>query len=351
MGDALHTHGGVTSAQEARLADGGLLAVHGPGALDVRTGVLHGPGSTALITSTADTAPMAVLVAAHHAVTMRQPSEGPYRGATEVATRVPIDAAPASGSRIDVVWVKQNDSSAGVLNPDASTGWLVSKTTGTAATSPTKPAIPTGAEELGTVRVDAGATRTDGAGVTIANTARLTAARGAPIPVRSKAERDSLTPYDGLTVVRLDVTGAPIERHTGSRWKRIGLDPVSADRVVNVDGLPITSNSTASPAGIGLALPALPIGHIVVVALSTDYYIEGSGSPQSLAADMAAGGATRLQGHAHGDVSMSALYATVTTRQTWRIDQEAGVSFTSTYRTGLGSQRAVLKREDWTAWL
>jgi hypothetical protein len=209
VADALHTpppvegQPGVVSAQDGRLDDAGLIALHGAG-MDVRTGVMYGPGTTALITGTADTAPMAVLVAAHHAVTRRQVSEGVYRGATEAPVRVSIDAAPASDSRIDVVWVKQADASAGVLNPDGTTEWLVSKTTGTVAVSPTKPAIPTGAEELGTVTVAAGATSTDGAGVTISNTARQTVARGARIPVRSQAERDALTRFAGLEVYRLD---------------------------------------------------------------------------------------------------------------------------------------------------
>jgi hypothetical protein len=202
VADALHTPG-VVSAQDGRLDDAGLIACHGAG-MDVRTGVLYGPGTTALITGTADTAPMAVLVAAHHAVTRRQVSEGVYRGATEAPVRVPIDAAPAADSRIDVVWVKQADASAGVLNPDATTEWLVSKTTGTVAVSPTKPAIPTGALELGTVTVAAGATATNGAGVTIANTVRQTVARNARIPVRNQDDRDSLTRFAGLEVYRLD---------------------------------------------------------------------------------------------------------------------------------------------------
>jgi hypothetical protein len=216
VADALHT-GGVVSAQDGRLDDAGLIACHGAG-MDVRTGVLRGPGTTALVTGTADTAPMAVLVAAHHAVARRQVSEGVYRGATEIATRVSIGAAPASGSRIDVVWVKQNDATAGVLNADATTEWLVSKTEGTAGTSPTKPAIPTGALELGTVTVAAGATATNGAGVTITNTVRQTVARGARVPVRDQAERDALTAFPGMEVYRLDTGTIQVRNAANTAW-------------------------------------------------------------------------------------------------------------------------------------
>jgi hypothetical protein len=231
VADALHTPG-VVSAQDGRLDDAGLIACHGAG-MDVRTGVMHGPGTTALITGTADTAPMAVLVAAHHAVARRQVSEGVYRGATEAPVRVPIDAAPASGSRIDVVWVKQADASAGVLNPDATTEWLVSKTTGTAGTSPTKPAIPVGALELGTVTVAAGATATNGAGVTITNTVRQTVARGARVPVRSQAERDALTAFPGLEVYRLDNGTIQVRNAANSAWLTT-FDPAAKQRGVEL---------------------------------------------------------------------------------------------------------------------
>jgi hypothetical protein len=221
VGNALHTPGapgvGAVTPAHARLADAGLLAVQGPTLIDTRTGILHGPGATALVTGTADTAPMAVLVAVHHWATSRGvASDGVYRGGLEVATRVSIDAAPGSGSRTDVVWVKQNDAHS-TISPDATTEPVYGKTTGTVGGG--KPAIPVGAEELATVEVSAGATATNGAGVTITNTARLTVARGAPIPVRSLAERDDLSLFDGLTVKRLDVTGAPQETWDGS-WRR-----------------------------------------------------------------------------------------------------------------------------------
>lgn len=49
-------------------------------------------------------------------------------------------------------------------------------------------------------------------------TAPLTAAAGAPIPVRSLAERDALPKWDGLQAVRLDLAGSPTETCSGSTW-------------------------------------------------------------------------------------------------------------------------------------
>jgi hypothetical protein len=202
VADALHTPG-ATSAADARLADAGLIAPHGAG-MAVRTGVLYGPGATALVTGTAATAPMTVNIAAHHWITTRGTADGVYRGAAEAVRTVNIAAAPASNSRIDVVYVKQNDT-ASTVSPDGTTGDVYAVVAGTAAATPTKPAIPVGAEELAQLTIAAGATATNGAGVTITNTARLTVTRGSPVPVRNQTERDALTAYPGLKVFRIDL--------------------------------------------------------------------------------------------------------------------------------------------------
>lgn len=202
MADALHTPG-ATSAADARLADAGLIAAHGAG-MAVRTGILYGPGSTALVTGTAATAPMTVNIAAHHWVTTRGTADGVYRGAAETVKTVNIAAAPAANSRIDVVYVKQNDT-ASTISPDGTSSDIYAVAQGTAAAAPTRPALPVGAEELATITIAAGATATNGTGVTITNTARLTITRGSPVPVRDQTERDALTTYPGLKVFRIDL--------------------------------------------------------------------------------------------------------------------------------------------------
>jgi hypothetical protein len=221
VADALHTPG-VTSAAEARLDDAGLIAVQGPTALDARTGVLIGPGTTTLVTGTADTAPMAYLIAPHHWVTNRGVNtDGVYRGTLEAATRVTTTAAPGSGSRIDVIYAKQGDANS-TISPDGSTAPIYGCAQGNSTTgTPVAPSIPVGAIELARATVSAGATATNGAGVVISQTARQTAARGAAIPVRSQTERDALTTRLGLRVLRLDRNGAE-EWHDGTRWRYEG---------------------------------------------------------------------------------------------------------------------------------
>lgn len=65
-------------------------------------------------------------------------------------------AAPASNSRLDVVWARQNDPSKG----DADNQAVLGVTQGTAAASPVKPSIPAGAVTLAVYNVPAGITRT-----------------------------------------------------------------------------------------------------------------------------------------------------------------------------------------------
>lgn len=226
MGDALYVHGGVTDAREARLAQAGLIAVQA-GGMDSRTGVMAGPGSTALVTGTASTAPMQVSIAPHQWVASRGAANGPYLGALEATQLVNVGAAPASGTRIDVVYVKQGDATAGVPTPDATTAPVYGVLAGTVGAGKPNLATVVGAEELATVSVASTATRTDGAGVTISNTARQTVARGAPVPCRNQAEQDALTTYEGLLVNRLDV--GRVLRRTGALWRPVGGDYTLGD--------------------------------------------------------------------------------------------------------------------------
>lgn len=220
--DALHTPG-VVSAAEARLDDAGLIAVLGPTLLDVRTGVMNGPGASTLVTGTASTAPMQVSVAPHHWTTTRGSADGVYRGTMEAATLLTIGAAPGSGTRIDVVYEKQGDANS-TITPDGATAPVYGVLAGVAGAGKPGP-LPVGAIELATVSVSAGATATNGAGVVIANTARLSVARGARIPVRDAADRDAITAFKGLEVYRLDTGQVQLCTGTGpTTWVTV-YDP------------------------------------------------------------------------------------------------------------------------------
>lgn len=72
-------------------------------------------------------------------------------------TTVATTAGPASGSRLDRVWVRQHDNTQG----DADNRVEVGVTHGSAAASPSLPALPTGALELTRVLIPQGATATN----------------------------------------------------------------------------------------------------------------------------------------------------------------------------------------------
>lgn len=236
--DALTAGVGQTDQRDARHAVGGLLAVQGPTALDIRTGVLTGPGSTALITGTTKTGPkMSVQIGVHVAVPSRGAANGAYLGPTlEAPLEVDVDLAPASGSRIDVVYVKQRDTTSGIPTPDVTPGPLYGVLTGQVSTgTPGKPDLSTivGAEELGTVQVSASATSTNGSGVVITNTARQTVARGGVLPVADPDGRAALAAaggvYRGLVVHerstgRLYEWSQPTGQQAGA-WRYVGGEP------------------------------------------------------------------------------------------------------------------------------
>lgn len=259
MGDALHTHGGVTSALEARLAQGGLLAVDGSGALDVRTGVLHGPGSTAVVSGTSSTSPWRYQVAAHNPVMSRGAANGAYLAAHEAAAFADTTAPPASNSRIDVIWSKQQDSQAGIPTPDGVIGFIVGCTQGSAAASPVAPAIPVGAVELARAVVLSTATGgTSGTGTTITHTGRQTVARGAPIPVRNQTERDAMTPFAGMLVSRLDLGGI-LEQYSGSAWWRYARKDDLSTASITPSG---TWADTGSGGFVGLSVHKNALGEV-----------------------------------------------------------------------------------------
>lgn len=201
----------VTSPTDARLALGGLMA---PGAsgVDVRTGAMYGPATF----NVSGTAGMAYSVTGGVAIASRGASVGPYIGANDGATSVSTTAAPGSGSRYDVIYLLFPD----VEQGDADSNAVFGVIQGTASGSPAEPSIPTGAVRIAKALIPSGVTATNAGGVVITKDVRYTVARGAPVPVRSQAERDELTQYAGLAVRRLDTGLDNIS--DGTSWDNFG---------------------------------------------------------------------------------------------------------------------------------
>jgi hypothetical protein len=184
-----------------------------------RLGVFYEGQSQPLVGATPATSPsMAVSVLGIAFCGQKATAEGVYVARNTGVIYVDIAAAPASNSRIDVVYAMQRDLHS-TTSPDGLTQGEIGVITGTAAVSPTKPAIPAGAVEIGTVQVAAGVTATSNAGCTITTTCQWTTGAGSPIPVRNQTERDALTAFDGLSVYRLDLHATDVYSNGSWGWQ------------------------------------------------------------------------------------------------------------------------------------
>lgn len=135
---------------------------------------------------------------------------------------VPLSAAPSANSRIDVVYVKQNES-----RPPMSDGLDTSMfgvVKGTAAATPVAPSVPAGALPLATVLLPAGVSNTAAGGVVITQTYIGAALKGDMLRVQNSAQRDALTTVpegtllhnvaDGCDYVRRDNAWRPYSGQT-----------------------------------------------------------------------------------------------------------------------------------------
>lgn len=208
----------VLGPVDARMAMGGLLATNSVESTDIRTGILWSGRGASLLSSRSD---LKVTVQDFHFVSTK--GDGPYVGVNKTNEDVTVPAPPALGSkRIDLLWVRQEDKNA-PTGADAATLAKFGVVTGTASSSPSKPALPAGSTEVGTITWDSTsvvASATNAAQCTLEVTCKWTVARGVPVPVRNAAERDdgTITPYTGMRIMRLD-KGGLIQTYDGSTWR------------------------------------------------------------------------------------------------------------------------------------
>lgn len=168
----------VTTPLDARLMDMAQIVCNADGS--PRTGIMGAATPSAVGTL----GTMNVAIFANEYVVSKGKADGVVVLTNDGTVNVAIAAAPGSNSRIDVIYVKHNDNTTG----DANSLPIFGAVTGTAAASPTKPALPTGALELATLRVYTGTSATNGGSNTLTQTAAFTASRGGTVPFRTKAE-------------------------------------------------------------------------------------------------------------------------------------------------------------------
>lgn len=211
----------ATTPLDARLMDQARLVQNVDGS--TRTGVL-GYLAT-LVTTTATTTPMTVNVAQAPLVASRNVGDGAVVFTNDGTTAVTIPAAPGSNSRLDVIWARHQDDTAGDVAGLASP--IFGVTSGSAAASPTEPAIPTGAVKLAVLRIYAGTTATNGGANTLTQAFQMTAASGGEVPFRTKAELDLWTTAQQGQKAYVIATGVDYVR-VGASWE-VAYGPSGVD--------------------------------------------------------------------------------------------------------------------------
>lgn len=148
-------------------------------------------------------------------------NQGMYGWATDANITGSITASDATYTRMDIVYIQVNDSSAG--DGSGATTAPVLYLAGTPAATPVAPTLPARSFLVGTITVPkAGA----GAPTVALNPARFVTAGGI-LPVNSQSERDALTKFGSLTVRRMDANGL-LEDTDGSTWtRRADFQPVN----------------------------------------------------------------------------------------------------------------------------
>lgn len=170
--------------------------------------------------------------------------------------KVPLTASPSANSRIDVVYVKQNETRSPMS--DSSDVPEFGVVQGVAAATPVAPSVPAGALELAQVLLPAGVSNTSAAGVVITQTYIGAAMKGDMLQVQTSAQRDALTGVpegtllhnmaDGCDYVRRDNAWMPYSGQT----TRIGLPFFGEDflTLVMLNGVVYAAGSGGPGAGV-----------------------------------------------------------------------------------------------------
>ncbi|AZF97658.1 minor tail protein [Arthrobacter phage CallieOMalley] len=259
-----------TTPIEARLALGGTLIENAPGV--PRSGVLDN-SKTALVYGSG--ASLTHIIDPAHFVIHRTQGEGAYTFANEGPQTLAATAAPGSNSRVDLIWVKQNDTTKG----DADNLAVAGQTVGTASATPTGnyAGVPAGALVLAEALIEVGDTL--GNQISYTQVFKYTATRGSLIKVRDKADRDTITsPSLGQQVLRMDRNNH-VQQWNGTAWKYISApERYYADPAT----FSTTSNTADKVIGIVSAAPTRSYATVVRVngRLTVSSAAIGSGSLQ-----------------------------------------------------------------------
>ena len=129
---------------------------------------------------------------------------------------VALSAAPSANSRIDVVYVKQNETRSPMS--DGSDNPIFGVAKGVAAATPVAPDVPDGALALAQVLLPAGVSNTAAGGVVITQTYIGAALKGDMLRVQTSAQRDALTTVSEGTLLHNVADNCDYVRK-GDKWR------------------------------------------------------------------------------------------------------------------------------------
>lgn len=132
--------------------------------------------------------------------------------------KVPLSAAPSANSRIDVVYVKQNEKRSPMSDSSDVPGFGVVK--GVAAATPVAPSVPTGALALAQVLLPAGVSNTAAAGVVVTQTYIGAAMKGDMLRVQTSAQRDAMTKVPEGTLLHNVADDCDYLRTPSGKWAK-----------------------------------------------------------------------------------------------------------------------------------
>lgn len=131
---------------------------------------------------------------------------------------VPLAAAPSANSRIDVVYVKQNETRSPMS--DSSNVPAFGVVEGVAAAVPVAPAVPAGALALAQVLLPAGVSNTAATGVVITQTYIGAAMKGDMLTVWTSDQRDAMTEVPEGTLLHNVADGCDYVRTPSGKWAK-----------------------------------------------------------------------------------------------------------------------------------
>lgn len=165
---------------------------------------------------------------------------------------VPLAAAPSANSRIDVVYVKQNETRSPMSDSLDVPAFGVVK--GTAAATPVAPSVPSGALALAQVLLPAGVSNTAASGVVITQTYIGAAMKGDMLRVQTSAQRDAMTMVPDGTLLHNVADNCDYVRKD-SKWRGWNMpwrDIHSGSHKVNMWANDGTAHINLTTAGMNL---------------------------------------------------------------------------------------------------